>query len=124
MQSSKSAKDWSKGAGYVDGVYSPISEAKIPVTDWGYRRSDVTYDVVGVYYGAFFRLEDHIQRFRASMDKLRLKPKESDKDIAEILHVPLGTVQSRISRGVAQLQHLLANRSGEGSPKSPKETHG
>jgi branched-chain amino acid aminotransferase len=85
MQSNKRDKDWSKGAGYVDGVYSPISEAKIPVTDWGYRRSDVTYDVVGVYYGAFFRLEDHIQRFRASMDKLRLKPKESDKDIAEIL---------------------------------------
>ncbi|SVD24290.1 uncharacterized protein METZ01_LOCUS377144, partial [marine metagenome] len=26
----------------------PITEARIPVTDWGFLRSDVTYDVVAV----------------------------------------------------------------------------
>jgi branched-chain amino acid aminotransferase len=77
--------DWSSGAAYIDGAIMPLHEAKIPVTDWGYRRSDVTYDVVGVYFGAFFRLEDHLRRFRASMDKLRLKPRESDREIAGIL---------------------------------------
>jgi branched-chain amino acid aminotransferase len=77
--------DWSAGAAYVDGQVVPIRDAKIPVTDWGYRRSDVTYDVVGVYFGVFFRLDDHVRRFRASMDKLRLKPKETDEDIRRIL---------------------------------------
>ena len=77
--------DWSAGAAYIDGAVMPLRDAKIPVTDWGYRRSDVTYDVVGVYFGAFFRLEDHLRRFRASMDKLRLKPRESDEEIAAIL---------------------------------------
>jgi len=63
----------------------PIGEAAIPITDWGYRRSDVTYDVVGVWGGAFFRLDDHLRRFRASMRALRLDPAESDADIRRIL---------------------------------------
>jgi branched-chain amino acid aminotransferase len=73
------------GAAYIDGRYLPIGEARIPITDWGYRRSDVTYDVVGVWGGAFFRLDDHIRRFRASMEALRLRPAESDAELRRIL---------------------------------------
>jgi hypothetical protein len=34
------------GAAFIDGEYVPIREAKISVLDWGFIRSDVTYDVV------------------------------------------------------------------------------
>jgi branched-chain amino acid aminotransferase len=74
------------GTAYVDGRYMPVAEAAIPITDWGYRRSDVTYDVVGVWHGNFFRLDDHVNRFRASMNAFRLKPRETDEDIKLILH--------------------------------------
>ena len=80
------ASPYSAGAAYLDGRYMPVGEAAIPITDWGYRRSDVTYDVVGVWQGCFFRLDDHIRRFRASMNALRLKPAESDADIRAVLH--------------------------------------
>jgi branched-chain amino acid aminotransferase len=76
---------WSSGAAYIDGRYMPIAEAAIPITDWGYRRSDVTYDVVGVWGGAFFRLDDHLRRFRASMRALRLEPPESDDQLRAAL---------------------------------------
>src|SRR4051795_9324528 len=76
---------WSSGAAYIDGRFMPVAEAAIPITDWGYRRSDVTYDVVSVWGGAFFRLEDHIRRFRNSMQELRLKPSETDDDIRLVL---------------------------------------
>ena len=76
---------WPAGAAYIDGRYMPIGEATIPITEWGYRRSDVTYDVVGVWGGAFFRLDDHIARFRRSMEALRMAPPESDEDIRRVL---------------------------------------
>src|SRR5215218_6866917 len=57
----------SGGVACIDGRYMPVDQAAIPITDWGYRRSDVTYDVVGVWGGAFFRLEEHIRRFRGSI---------------------------------------------------------
>lgn len=60
------------GIAYVDGDYRPMSEAKISVLDWGFLRSDATYDVVHVWDGKFFRLDRHIDRFMASIEKLRM----------------------------------------------------
>lgn len=47
----------------------------------------------------------------------------SYKEIAEILNIPLGTVQSRISRGMAQLQTLIRDNPPTGIAPSRKETH-
>lgn len=77
--------DFAAGAACIDGRYMPIAQAAIPVTDWGYRRGDTAYDVVSVWEGSFFRLEDHLRRFRASMETMRLKPEETDEDIRRIL---------------------------------------
>ena len=50
----------SAGAAWMNGTIIPISEASIPVTDWGLTHSDITYDVAPVRDGAFFRLNDFI----------------------------------------------------------------
>jgi branched-chain amino acid aminotransferase len=73
------------GYAYVKDRYMPLAEAMIPVVDWRYRRSDVTYDVVTVWKGSFFRLDAHLPRFRRSMNKLAMKPRESDDEIHAIL---------------------------------------
>lgn len=64
--------DWSKGAAWMKGEIVPIEEAKIGVTDWGVTRSDITYDVCPVVNGGFFRLDDYIERFTASMRAVRM----------------------------------------------------
>ncbi len=65
---------FSDGAAFVDGEFVPVSQAQVSVMDWGFSRSDVTYDVVHVWKGSFFRLEDHLDRFAASCAALRLDP--------------------------------------------------
>lgn len=60
------------GVAYQDGDYVPMSEAKISVLDWGFLRSDATYDVVHVWQGRFFRLDRHLERFERSVARLRL----------------------------------------------------
>lgn len=81
-----SEPDWSKGAAWIAGQVVPIAEARIGVTDWGLTRSDITYDVVSVRTGAFFRLPEHLARFRASMSALRLDPGLDDAAIRAALH--------------------------------------
>lgn len=82
---SEAKPDYSKGAAYINGEFVPIAEAKIPVGDWGFTHSDVTYDVVHVTDGAFFRLEDHLDRFHRSLEGYRLKPPVNRAQMREIL---------------------------------------
>lgn len=64
--------DFSKALGFIDGAVVPLAEAKISVRDLGLMYADMTYDVVHTWRGGFFRLEDHLDRFFASMQGLRL----------------------------------------------------
>jgi branched-chain amino acid aminotransferase len=80
------AIDWSKGAAWMRGEVVPIAEATIGVTDWGVTRSDITYDVVPVWEGGFFRLEDYLDRFETSMASLRLDVGMGRDDIRAALH--------------------------------------
>lgn len=79
------APDFSRGAAYTRGRFMPIDEAAIPITDWGFLRSDAAYDVVTVWDGAFFRLDAHLQRFAASCRHFRLDPGLDSAEIARIL---------------------------------------
>ncbi len=77
--------DFSKGAAFVQGRYVPIGEAAIPITDWGFLRSDATYDVVTVWDGAFFRIDAHLERFLRSCSRWRLDPGLTPAQITEVL---------------------------------------
>lgn len=77
---------FSAGAAYARGRYCPMAEASVPVTDWGFTRSDAVYDVVHVYRGGFFRLNDHLDRFMHSMQARQLRPAEDRAAIEAILH--------------------------------------
>ena len=74
------------GCAFAEGAYVPLSEAKISLFDWGFTRSDATYDVATAWQGAFFRLGDHMDRFFHSLQKLRLAIPYDREQLREILH--------------------------------------
>ncbi len=81
---------FANGAAFVRDKFVPIAEATLPVTDWGFTRSDVVYDVVHVWENRFFRLDDHLDRFEASMAKRRIHPPQDRAAVAAILHRCVG----------------------------------
>jgi branched-chain amino acid aminotransferase len=61
----------------VDGAIGPAEEARIPVTDEGLTRGDGAFEVMRLYGGRPFALEDHLTRLDATCAGLRL---EYDRD--------------------------------------------
>lgn len=71
LESSKNP--YAKGIAWIEGKYSTLAEARIPILDQGFLRGDLTYDVPAVWDGRFFRLDDHLTRLEESCEKMRLK---------------------------------------------------
>jgi branched-chain amino acid aminotransferase len=75
----------SAGCAWIEGEYVPIAEARVPILDTGFVRSDLTYDVVGVWGGRFFRLDDHLDRLERGCERLWLRSPKSRAETEEIL---------------------------------------
>jgi branched-chain amino acid aminotransferase len=98
---------FASGCAWIDGEYLPIAQARIPILDSGFVRSDLTYDVVGVWEGSFFRLPDHLARLEQGLTRIRLHSPFSSEEIQQILFEVVrrsslreAYVESIITRGV------------------------
>jgi branched-chain amino acid aminotransferase len=56
----------------LDGILSDASEARIPVSDDGFLRGDGAFEVIRLYSGRPFALDDHMARLSNSAANLRL----------------------------------------------------
>jgi len=57
---------------YLNGEFTPIEEARIPVLDRGFIFGDGVYEVIPVYSGYPFRLVQHLERLQRSLDAIKL----------------------------------------------------
>ncbi|WP_287212837.1 aminotransferase class IV [Mesorhizobium sp.] len=96
-----------EGIAFIDGSYVPIAEASIPLMDWGFTRGDACQDTVSVRNGAFFRLQDHLDRFEQSCARLRYTMPVERKGIETVLKscvemtgLANATVQMIMTRGL------------------------
>jgi branched-chain amino acid aminotransferase len=56
----------------LDGVVGPAEEARVPATDDGLLRGDGAFEVLRLYDGRPFALEEHLARLARSAESLRL----------------------------------------------------
>jgi D-alanine transaminase len=103
---------------YLNGRYSPVSEAQVSVLDRGFIFGDGVYEVLPVYDGKIFRFEHHMARLQRSLDELRIArpmPNEEWLSIARRLiqsHTEGGgsgnqLVYIQVTRGVAVRDHVM-----------------
>ncbi|MEJ7892591.1 MAG: aminotransferase class IV [Solirubrobacteraceae bacterium] len=57
----------------VDGTIAPPQESRISITDEGLLRGDGAFEVVRLYDGRPFALEDHYTRLQQSLEGIRLE---------------------------------------------------
>lgn len=76
---------YAKGIAFVDDTFVPIDEARIPMLDWGFLRSDAVQDTVSVFHGRFFRLDDHLDRFERNWQRLRMRNPHDRETVRAIL---------------------------------------
>ena len=98
----------------IDGVLTPLAEARIPVSDEGLVRGDGVFEVIRLYDGVPFALERHLARLANSAAGLRL-PLDIEAvraDIERILAEPntggalLRLIVTRGGRRIAMLEAL------------------
>ena len=58
--------------GCLDGAVAPAAEIVIPATDEGLLRGDGVFEVIRVYDGRPFALDEHLERMQRSASNLRL----------------------------------------------------
>ncbi|MFL9609385.1 D-amino acid aminotransferase [Methylobacillus sp. Pita2] len=58
---------------YLNGSFLPLAQATVPVLDRGFIFGDGVYEVVPVYLGQPFRLDEHLARLAQSLEAVRIR---------------------------------------------------
>lgn len=99
---------------YLNGEFLPESEAKISVLDRGFLFGDGVYEVVPVFGGRLFRLEQHLDRLERSLAAVRIDAPMDRAGWTRMLEDlvarnPGGdrSVYLQVTRGVARRDHAF-----------------
>jgi D-alanine transaminase len=98
----------------------PREEAHIDIEDRGYQFGDGVYEVIRVYHGKPFYLQEHLQRLWRSANAIQLKLSVSLEQLTQKIEELLtanqtkqGNIYLQVTRGVAARTHAFP------SPRQP-----
>lgn len=103
---------------YLNGEWAPLNQARISVLDRGFILGDGVYEVVPVYGGRLFRVEDHLARLDRSLGKVEIQnPHERAgwlalmRDLVQRVQAHTASADQllylQVTRGVAMRDHVM-----------------
>jgi D-alanine transaminase len=99
---------------YLNGVFLPMREAKIPVLDRGFIFGDGVYEVIPVYGREPFRMPHHLARLAHSCDGIGLANPHADAEWERLVRELVArqpfddqAVYLQVTRGVAKRDHAF-----------------
>lgn len=102
------------GIGYINGKYIPLAEPVIPIDERGHQFGDGVYEVIRVYKGKPFMLNEHIDRLFISAKAIKLRLEYDKGYFNDLIHQSIkvsGLLESKIylqiTRGIAPRNHLF-----------------
>jgi len=97
---------------YLNGEFLRLADAKVSVLDRGFIFGDGIYEVVPVYEGRPFRMDEHLARLARSLAALRIADPLSGAQWVELVTrlaadspQPTCLVYIQVTRGVARRDH-------------------
>jgi D-alanine transaminase len=102
---------------YLNGAYVPLEEARVSVEDRGFLFADGVYEVIRVYAGQTYELDEHLERLLRGITALDIEY----RDMAEIRRISLrlleenrvagaGAIYIQVTRGAAPRKHAFPPR--------------
>jgi len=116
---------------YLDGAFVRLGDAKVSVLDRGFLFGDGVYEVVPVYNGKPFQLDEHLARLMRSLHAIRIDAgRTQDQWRALLADVLQRSAQSdcvlylQVTRGAARRDHRFPARATPtvfcmASPRTP-----
>jgi len=109
--------DYMENIGYYNGIFAPLEQLMIPALDRGVYFGDGVYEALRVERHRFFALEEHLSRFRASLDFLRIDFSMTNETLRDILQEVADRVESdsqqlyfQVTRGTAIRTHSFPEK--------------
>ncbi|MBM3945171.1 MAG: hypothetical protein FJ317_06750, partial [SAR202 cluster bacterium] len=71
---------------WLNGEFVRRSEARIPMTDRGFKLGDTVYDTLRTFNGKLFKVEEHLERFARTLKYARIDPGVSIAELGRLVH--------------------------------------
>ena len=99
---------------YLNGVYQDLESCKVSVLDRGFIFGDAIYELIPVYAGQPFHLQEHLARLTRSLDQINIADPYQKNDWLDLINALIEKsglanlyVYIQVTRGVAARDHAF-----------------